>query len=87
MENDVGINSSQDIVQHYPISSSHLFQETNRRGFDDIEKAKEEKSDRDEKESLGDPEHGDKISHDLVDDDPSIIAFLPVVLGLLCNPA
>jgi len=87
LKRHIRVNPGKYVIQDDTETTSNSFQLTARKWFDDIEKSKEEKSDQDEKEGLGDPEHGEKISHDLIDDDPSIIDFLPVVLSFFCNPA
>jgi hypothetical protein len=86
LKRDICVNPGEHVIQDNTEPASDLFQLTAREWFNDIQKPKEEKSDGDEKEGLGDPEHGEKISHDLINDDPLIIFFLPMVLGFFCNP-
>jgi len=86
LKRHIRVNPGEYVIQNNTEPASDFFQLAARKWFDDIQKPKEEKSDGDEKESFGDPEHGEKIPHHLVDDDPLIIFFLPMVLGSFCNP-
>ena len=41
-----------------------------REGFENIEKPEEKKTDGDEEDRFGNPDHGDEKAHHLIDDDP-----------------
>jgi len=83
MENDMGIDSCHHIIQDDPPSPfQSSLQTTNRKGFENVEKPEEKKTDHDEAGSFGNPEHGDEKTHDLIDDDPLIIFFPKKYLGI-----
>jgi len=86
LKDEIRIDPCQDIIQYNPIPSRHILQVTDGRRLDDIEKAKEQETDEDEKRRLGYPQHGDEKAHDLIDDDSRIILLSPVSLGLIRNP-
>jgi len=87
MENDIGVDSCQGIIQDDSESSLQSFlQMANGRWFENVEKAKENKTDNDEESCFGNPEHGDKKTDHLIDDDPLIISFPKKYLGIFRNP-
>ena len=76
MKNNIRVDSCDHIVQDNSKSSFESFLEmTDRKGFKNVEKPKEEKSDDHEEERLGNPEHRDEKAYDLVDDYLLIIFF------------
>ncbi len=78
MKNNIPVDSCDHIVQDNSKSSFESFLEvTDRKGFKNVEKPKEEKSDDHEEERLGNPEHRDEKADDLVDD-YFLIIFFPI---------
>jgi len=53
LKNNIRVDSSQGIIQHHPISPFHSLQKTNRRGFENIKKSKEKKTEDDEEDCPG----------------------------------
>jgi len=75
-ENDIGIDSCCHIIQNYPKSSlQSSFQKTDWNGFKNIEKTEEKKTDENEVNGFGNPEHGNEKTHHFIDNDPPIIFF------------
>jgi len=74
MENDIGIDSCHDIIQNDTKSPFESFLKVaDGKGFKNVEKSEEKKTDHDEADCFGNPEHGDEKTHHLIDDNPLII--------------
>src|SRR4030042_3573871 len=81
-ENDIGINSCHHVVQYHAKSSlQSSLQMADRKGFEYVKKTEEKKTDDDEENCFGNPEHGDEKTDHLINDDPLIIFFPKKYLG------
>ncbi len=87
LENDIGIDSCQNVIQHHSISSSPSFlYSSDGKGLKNIEKAKEKETCNNQEDCLWNPQHRDEESHHLIDHDSGIIFFPKKYFSIFRNP-
>src|SRR4030042_3697181 len=87
MENDIGVDSGDDIIQYHPESSPYFFETADGEGFENIEKPEKNETSDNEQGCLGNPEHCNEEAYHLIDDDSLVVCLAKILLCLSRTPA